>query len=160
NKRMVFADLDVMSEGKALGRVSPAKFIYNRQPDSPTTEVAMLHSLRADLYTVVGMVDPSSKRATFQFHVNTLVCWIWIGLLILMGGTTISFWPDLSQGELRVWSFVRSAVAATAATGFAIAMAVTPAAAVSSGKLRAFPSVATVSVPRSGTASALAMVAF
>jgi cytochrome c-type biogenesis protein CcmF len=160
NKRMVFADLDVTSGGQGLGRVSPAKFIYNRQPDSPTTEVAMLHSLRADLYTVVGMVDPSSKRATFQFHVNTLVCWIWVGLLILISGVSVSFWPDAVPGELRVWSFVRAAVAATAASGFALVIAMSPAAAMASKTQRAVPGLVSDISAERGSAGALAGIAF
>src|SRR5690606_18950543 len=80
NKRMVFAELAVAKHGTHVATLNPAKFIYKKQPEAPTTEVSMYRSLRDDLYTVVGTVNPTTKRATFQFHVNPLVGWIWLGV--------------------------------------------------------------------------------
>ena len=60
-----------------------------------TTEVALMRSFREDLYTIVGTVDPQSKRATFKFHVNPFVSWIWVGLMVLISG---------------VWNNIRSMV--------------------------------------------------
>ena len=58
SKRMIFADVKVTyaDSGEVAGQVSPAKFIYRKSPDMPTTEVAMLHSVKDDLYVVVGAV--------------------------------------------------------------------------------------------------------
>jgi cytochrome c-type biogenesis protein CcmF len=125
-KRMLFADIDVARAGKHLGRVHPAKFFYQSQPDGPTTEVSMMRSLHEDLYTVVGQIDPQSKRATFQFHVNPLVSWIWIGLLVLMTGTITSLFPELSFGEVGAWSYVRAAAGVATGTAFAIWIAMAP----------------------------------
>jgi cytochrome c-type biogenesis protein CcmF len=123
---MIFADVKVMRGGKDLGYVHPAKFIYQAQPDGPTTEVSMRRSLREDLYTVVGQIDPQSKRATFQFHVNPLVSWIWVGLLILMTGTITSLFPELSFGEVGAWSYVRAGAGVAAGTAFAVWIAMAP----------------------------------
>src|SRR5690606_22128053 len=41
SKRMVFTDMTVLEDGKELGRVQPAKFIYRTHPEMPTTEVAI-----------------------------------------------------------------------------------------------------------------------
>jgi len=125
-KTMIFADLKVTRAGKDLGYVHPAKFIYHASPDGPTTEVAMKRSLHEDLYTVVGQIDPQSKRATFQFHVNPLVSWIWVGLLILIAGTTTSLFPELSLGEVGAWSYVRAAAGVATGTAFAVWMAMAP----------------------------------
>jgi cytochrome c-type biogenesis protein CcmF len=125
-KRMLFADIDVVRAGKRLGRVSPAKFFYQSQPDGPTTEVSMIRSLHEDLYTVVGTIDPQSKRATFQFHVNPLVSWIWMGLLILIAGTVTSLFPELSFGEVGAWAYVRAGAGVAAGTAFAVWIAMAP----------------------------------
>ena len=125
-KTMIFADIEVTRAGKKLGYVHPAKFIYHASPDGPTTEVSMMRSLHEDLYTVVGQIDPQSKRATFQFHVNPLVSWIWIGLLVLMAGTITSLFPELSLGEVGAWSYVRSTAGVAAGTAFAIWIAMAP----------------------------------
>jgi cytochrome c-type biogenesis protein CcmF len=107
-KRMVFADMQVSKDGKNLGRLSPAKFIYHRMPGSPTTEVGLRRALTSDLYVVVGSANPETKRAEFQIHVNPLVSWIWVGVLVLILGTAISIWPEFSWGTLGAWSFARS----------------------------------------------------
>jgi cytochrome c-type biogenesis protein CcmF len=126
SKRMIFADLAVSYEGKALGRVSPARFIY-KKGGQPTTEVAMLHRLRDDLYVVVGTVDPTSKKATFRFHVNPLVSLIWTGVLVLMLGTSLSLWPEVKLREIGAWSAVRAAAAMGGIVAFVTLLATSPA---------------------------------
>jgi cytochrome c-type biogenesis protein CcmF len=128
NKRMVFADVDVAKNGRLLGRMEPAKFIYKKQPDSPTTEVAIQHRLGDDIYVIVGSVNPDTKVASFQIHTNPLVSWIWIGCVVLILGSFVCMWPQLELGESRVW-FGARAVGATAASVFlGIMLAATPAA--------------------------------
>jgi cytochrome c-type biogenesis protein CcmF len=126
NKRMIFADLTVRRNGEDLGRASPAKFIYHRQPEMPTTEVAMLNSWSEDLYLVVGTVDPQSKRATFQFHVNPFVRFIWIGVMILILGAGISLFPELSLREAGVLAYARASFGVGTSLLFAIWLAVSP----------------------------------
>jgi cytochrome c-type biogenesis protein CcmF len=124
-KRMIFTDLDVSRNGKPDGKVSPAKFIYI-QPPQPTTEVSMKHSFRDDLYTVLGNVNPTTKRATFQFHVNPLVSWIWFGVMIMVTGAAISLWPELAFREVGVWAYVRGAAGVATGVLLAIWLAMSP----------------------------------
>jgi cytochrome c-type biogenesis protein CcmF len=128
-KRMVFADLAVtdLSSGKSVGRASPAKFIYRRMPESPTTEVSMLHSIRDDLYVIVGQVNAETKVASFHTHVNPFVSWIWVGVLVLIAGGIISMWPEVVVQEARVWSYVRMAGGLTSAILFGLLIALAPA---------------------------------
>ncbi|HMJ15834.1 MAG TPA: cytochrome c-type biogenesis CcmF C-terminal domain-containing protein, partial [Polyangiaceae bacterium] len=120
------ADLDVSRNGEYVGRVSPAKFIYTRSPQSPTTEIALLHNWKEDFYAVVGSIDPTSKRATLQFHVNPFVSWIWVGLLVLITGASVSLWPELSLRELGAWSYVRAGAGVATGTLLAILIAMSP----------------------------------
>jgi cytochrome c-type biogenesis protein CcmF len=148
-KRMIFADLAVAHDGKPLGRVSPARFIY-KKGGQPTTEVSMLHRLRDDLYVVVGTVDSSSKKATFRFHVNPLVSFIWTGVLILLLGTSVSLWPEVRLREIGVWSAVRAAATTAGIVAFVVLLSTTPARA-SSGDVvgrRAMPVLAEASAHR------------
>jgi cytochrome c-type biogenesis protein CcmF len=125
-KRMIFADIDVTRDGTPLGTVSPAKWIYKKQ-QMPTTEVSILTSLRDDLYIAMGTADPSTKVATFRVHVNPLVSWIWIGVLILISGAFVSLWPDVSFRQLGVWSYVRASAGLASGVMFAILIATSPA---------------------------------
>jgi len=109
-KRMIFADMQVKKGDKSVGRLSPAKFIYHRMPGSPTTEVGLKRGLLSDLYVVVGGADPDTKRAEFQIHVNPMVSWIWLGVLVLILGTAVSIWPELSWGSLGVWVLTRASL--------------------------------------------------
>jgi cytochrome c-type biogenesis protein CcmF len=128
SKRMVFADIAVtdVATGEAVGRATPAKFIYRKMPESPTTEVSMLHSLRDDLYVVVGTVSPDTKVATFQVHVNPMVSFIWVGVVILILGATVSMWPELALEEAGAWGYLRAAGAVTTSVVLGLLLALTP----------------------------------
>jgi cytochrome c-type biogenesis protein CcmF len=129
SKRMVFADVDVFKGGKLQGRLSPGKYIYKKQPDSPTTAVAIAHGLRDDLYVIIGTINPSNKNlASFQIHVNPLVSWIWLGCIILIAGSVVCMWPQIEFGESRVWAGARGAAATAASVVFGIMLAATPSA--------------------------------
>jgi len=130
-KRMVFADLKIFKGSTQVGTLSPAKFIYKKSPDSPTTEVAQHHSLKDDLYVVVGSINPQTKVASFQMHVNPLVSWIWLGAMVLLFGSIVCLWPELVPDESRAWQWSRglASVAASMSIGIVIAMLPAPAAA-------------------------------
>ena len=125
-KRMIFADVKIFENGKEVGKLSPAKFIYKKMPDSPTTEIATFQSLRDDLYLVVGSVNPETKVASLQIHINPLVNWIWIGCVILSLGCGLCMWPELEPQESRVWQAARGAGAIAAAITIGIIIALLP----------------------------------
>lgn len=129
NKRMIFADVEVRRDGEGMGKLSPAKFIYHRSPEAPTTEVAMFRTLRDDVYTIVGMVDPQTKRASLKIYINPFVSWIWLGLLVLISGATVSLWPEALLGTSRAWAFARAGAGVATGTVFAIWITMAPGAA-------------------------------
>jgi cytochrome c-type biogenesis protein CcmF len=128
NKRMVFAEVDVSKAGESLGRLSPAKFMYKKQPDSPQTIVAIEQRFSDDVYVIVGSINPQTKIAAFQVHINPLVTWIWFGCLVLIGGSIICMWPQVELGESRVWAGARGAAATAASVLLGIMLSATPAA--------------------------------
>jgi len=125
-KRMIFADIRVTEGGKPRGTLSPAKFIYKKMPDSPTTEVAMLHSVRDDLYLVVGNINPQTKTAAIQIHLNSLVGFIWFGCLVLIFGSFVCMWPELVPGESRVWRAARGTAAVASSITMGVILALMP----------------------------------
>jgi len=100
-------------EGKVVGVIAPSKFIYKSMGGQMSTEVARHITLRDDLYATLANVDPQTELATFQFHVNPFAVWLLFGAGIMVIGALISLWPDVSDPEITVWSYMR------AATGFA-----------------------------------------
>jgi hypothetical protein len=57
---------------------------------------------------------------------NPFVGWIWIGLLVLISGATISLWPDLGLREVGVWSYMRTAAGTAAGAALAVWLAMGP----------------------------------
>jgi cytochrome c-type biogenesis protein CcmF len=137
NKRMIFTELDVKRNGVYVGHLEPAKFIFAKSPDGPTTEVSLMRSPRDDLYTIVGTVEPETKRATFKFHVNPFVSWLWLGLFVLVLGASVSLWPEVSLGSSRVWSFARAGASAATGIMLSIWLAMAPASAYATERPRA-----------------------
>ncbi|HSC86859.1 MAG TPA: cytochrome c-type biogenesis CcmF C-terminal domain-containing protein [Polyangiaceae bacterium] len=126
DRRMVFADLSVSRGGRSLGTLSPAKFIY-QSPEQVTSEVGLLRGFRDDLYTVLAVADPATKRATFSFHVNPFVSFIWIGLTVLILGCTVSLWPEVGTERVRVQGYVQALASVTAGVLFALYLSLTAA---------------------------------
>src|SRR5690606_23469028 len=93
---------------------------------SPTTEVALLHSVRDDLYLVVGSINPDTKVASLQIHLNPLVSWIWLGALVLVFGSFICMWPELAPEESRAWNVVRGAGAVATSVTMGVVLALMP----------------------------------
>jgi cytochrome c-type biogenesis protein CcmF len=125
-KTAILAEVDVARDGQPLGRLTPAKFIYAASPGQPSTEVARLSSLRDDFYVVVGMINPETKLATFQIHVNTLINWLWIGAMIVVLGAMISLWPEVLLERRNPFAYMKliGGTASTAVFAFAMGFAV------------------------------------
>lgn len=86
----------------------------------------MLHSIRDDLYLVVGSINPDTKVASLQIHLNPLVGWIWFGALILIFGSFVCMWPELDPGESRAWRYARGTAAVAASTTLGVILALLP----------------------------------
>lgn len=98
NREMHFADFVVTDRwGNHKGRISPAKFFYRTHQEQPTSEVAVLNTIRDDVYVVVGNLSQSSGRVAIQVHINPLVSWIWAGVIVLVLGASLSLWPSPSS---------------------------------------------------------------
>jgi cytochrome c-type biogenesis protein CcmF len=126
--REIAAEVDVYRGGKLVGHLHPGKKIFKKMAESPVTEVAILHGLQDDVYVIVGTIDPQSKLATFQIHINPLVGWIWLGCLILIAGSVVCMWPQIELGESRVWAGARGTAAVAASVALGIMLGATPAA--------------------------------
>lgn len=127
-KQMLYADVTVLNHaGNVLGSLSPAKFVFHNRPEQPTTEVAVLHTLREDVYVVLGSVVAETQRVTLQVHINPLVSWIWVGVVVLILGASISLWPEVSVARAGVWGYLRFGSATIVALLLSLLLAALPA---------------------------------
>ncbi|PZN12642.1 MAG: cytochrome C biogenesis protein [Bacillota bacterium] len=97
----VYADLTVSQDGRLIGRLQPERRFYPgfEQTMGAIPEVAMITSLSRDLYVVLGGWE--GQTAGFEFYLNPMVAWIWIGGYLLVGGTLFSLWPRPALASVR-----------------------------------------------------------
>jgi cytochrome c-type biogenesis protein CcmF len=86
------ATLDVLSNGEDLGFLRPEKRMY-KASRQPTSEVALRIRPNEDLYLNFAGMSDDNQRAVIQAYVNPLVSWVWLGGLVLIGGTLICLVP-------------------------------------------------------------------
>jgi cytochrome c-type biogenesis protein CcmF len=99
----------VSEGGKPLGILTTEKRSYTTQePGSPPmTEVGIRSTFLEDLYLILSAMDDAegvimrgdsnAQGIDLQVLVKPLVNWIWLGCLILVGGTIIALWPSVDR---------------------------------------------------------------
>ncbi len=102
--RKIFTDMTVIKDGKPIGEISPAKFIYDKPPGTATTEVAIRITAKEDVYAIMNTVNAQTKVGTFRVIVRPFVVWIWIGGLFMILGTAVCMSPSIREvlGEVRM----------------------------------------------------------
>jgi cytochrome c-type biogenesis protein CcmF len=86
------ATVDVVKDGNDLGLLRPEKRFYKASRQS-TSEVGIRVRPNEDLYLNFGGMSDDNQRAVIQAYVNPLVSWVWVGGLVLIGGTLICLVP-------------------------------------------------------------------
>ncbi|MEM6788940.1 MAG: cytochrome c-type biogenesis CcmF C-terminal domain-containing protein [Myxococcota bacterium] len=125
-KRMILADIAVKRHGEDRGTVTPARFIYKASPGQPSTEVAIFNTVRNDLYVSPGVINAQSKVATFRVHINPLVSFVWLGVIILIIGTTVALWPDPRPAEATAFTYMRALASAATMVMLSVMLALAP----------------------------------
>ena len=87
------ATMQVSKDGDALGILKPEKRLYKASRQS-TSEVGVRPRLNGDLYLNFGGMSDDNQRAVIQAYYFPLVSWIWIGGLVLIGGTFVCLVPS------------------------------------------------------------------
>jgi cytochrome c-type biogenesis protein CcmF len=85
------AILDVSKNGSHLGTLEPTRRFY-KAAQQATAIVALRSRLNEDLY--INYAAHTGNKATLQAYVFPLVDWIWIGVLVLIGGTLVALVPS------------------------------------------------------------------
>jgi cytochrome c-type biogenesis protein CcmF len=87
------ATMQVTKNGALLGILLPEKRFYKASKQG-TSEVGVRPRLNEDLYLNFGGMSDDNQRAVIQAYVLPLVTWIWIGGLVLIGGTLVCLVPS------------------------------------------------------------------
>jgi cytochrome c-type biogenesis protein CcmF len=87
------ANVQVSKNGKVIDLLKPERRFYKASRES-TSEVGLRQRLNEDLYLNFAGMSDDNQRAIIQAYVFPLVDWIWIGGLILIGGTLVCLVPS------------------------------------------------------------------
>ncbi|MCM3724557.1 heme lyase CcmF/NrfE family subunit [Neobacillus cucumis] len=87
---IVYADVTVFRKGKKLGTFQPEKVFYGNW-EQPSSEVAIISSLKEDLYIVLSAWEDDGK-ATFVVKVNPMMDWLWVGSFMIVIGALFAVW--------------------------------------------------------------------
>ena len=87
------AKLDIYKGGEQIGTLYPEKRFYMASKQG-TSEVGIRQRPNEDLYVNFGGMSDDNQRAVIQGYIFPLVSWIWIGGLVLVGGTFVCLVPS------------------------------------------------------------------
>ena len=102
----------VRRNGEAVVTLEPEQRFYPVQ-GSQTTEAAIRSTLLGDLYAVIGDADATGGGFVTRLYFNPLVPWMWVGVLIMVGGGLTS----LSDRRHRIGAPARRPSVGPRATG-------------------------------------------
>jgi cytochrome c-type biogenesis protein CcmF len=106
NYRADVAIMQVFKGGRQIDTLYPESRFYpanQQQQHIPSVR----STLKEDLYVVYEGQNPETGRPIIKAHLNPLVSWIWIGVLVMIFGTIVALMPNAAP--------VRAVVPANAA---------------------------------------------
>jgi cytochrome c-type biogenesis protein CcmF len=71
--------------------------------------------MKEDLYIVYEGQNPDTGRPIIKAHLNPLVSWIWVGVLIILLGTVLALFPNMAPIQAMAPVPVRAGLQAPAA---------------------------------------------
>jgi cytochrome c-type biogenesis protein CcmF len=110
-KKSVIAELEILIDGKLVGRLQPARLVYNKRPQEPATAVAIQRGFFEDLYITMGKHDLAEGSAALKLVINPLVDWMWLGYLLMALANLLAILPTRWSWS---WLRVRPSAAGTA----------------------------------------------
>jgi cytochrome c-type biogenesis protein CcmF len=87
------AAIDVYKDGQKIDTLHPERRFYPASRQG-TSEVAIRRRLNQDLYLNFAGMSEDNQRAVIQAYIFPLVSWIWVGAVVLFGGTLLCLVPS------------------------------------------------------------------
>jgi cytochrome c-type biogenesis protein CcmF len=87
------AAMDLERNGRPSGEILPKKLVYDKSQQQPMTEVGLRPRLDEDVYVVLAGFEDNGDTASVKVYVNPLMTWMWLGVLVIVGGVLVAAWP-------------------------------------------------------------------
>jgi cytochrome c-type biogenesis protein CcmF len=92
NMASEWAVMDIYKGGKKIDTMTPVREFYKASRQA-STKPDIRSTLKEDLYLVYEGQNEKGQPI-IKAHLNPLVMWIWLGLLIMIGGTILALVPN------------------------------------------------------------------
>ena len=106
-----WAIIDVCKGGKPIATHVSRSAVFTRPASRPRPWWRTAPPMKEDLYLVYEGRNQETGRPIIKAHLNPLVMWIWIGLLVMVAGTVVALVPNSAAVRLPVRSPVHAAAA-------------------------------------------------
>ena len=103
-----WAIMDVFKGGQQIDTLYPERRFYKASQQTATM-VANRSTLKEDLYVVYEGLNQDTGRPIIKVHINPLVNWLWIGVIIMILGTVMAMLPNTMPVAARVAARVQTA---------------------------------------------------
>jgi len=108
NYETELAILDVYKNGRFLTTMYPERRFY-KASQQPATMVANHSTPLEDLYLVYAGKDTDTDRPIIKAHLNPLVMWVWVGVIVIILGTFVALVPSIPAPSSSSRGLSRSA---------------------------------------------------
>jgi cytochrome c-type biogenesis protein CcmF len=88
-----WAVVDVFKGGKQVDTLYPERRFFKASQQTSTIP-RVRSTAREDLYLVYEGQNPDTGRPIIKAHLNPLVMWIWVGVWIMIAGTSLALVPN------------------------------------------------------------------
>ncbi|NOX62521.1 MAG: heme lyase CcmF/NrfE family subunit [Chloroflexi bacterium] len=105
NHTSMVANVLVTKGNETVGVLRPRMNFYSAisgRDQGPTTEVGLHTNLREDVYIVFNGWESNGQLGAFEFFVNPMMLWMWLGGIVLVIGATFALWPIPKSAARRV----------------------------------------------------------
>jgi cytochrome c-type biogenesis protein CcmF len=105
------AIIQVFKGGKQIDTLYPEGRFYTASQQQQHIP-AIRSTLAEDLYVVYEGQNPDTGHPIIKVHLNPMVSWIWIGLLVMVFGTVVALVPNAAPSTVTVRENLTAAVQA------------------------------------------------
>jgi len=105
-----WAIINVFKGDRQITTMYPERRFY-KASQQPQTLPRIRSTVKEDLYITYEGLNETTGRPIIKAHLNPLVMWIWVGVLIMIGGTVLALIPNTSPVRVAAPARVETAPA-------------------------------------------------
>jgi len=103
-----WAIINVFEGDRQITTMYPERRFY-KASQQPQTLPRIRSTVKEDLYLTYEGLNETTGRPIIKAHLNPLVMWIWVGVLIMIGGTVLALIPNAAPARVTAPARIETA---------------------------------------------------